>query len=128
MAAKFVPNVQSVVSVATTGGLLTVASSTGMYPSQIGWLSNGTVSQKVKVLTVPDGTHVTAQKVIDAESVEANSAIGNVPSAGIGPKFMDNRLKPVTYAASDLSAFTGGTYTLYCDDQLIYATDLSQTF
>lgn len=128
MAGSFVANSQSVVSVATTAGLLTVGSSAGFHPSEIGWLSNGTASVKVKILTIPDSTHVTAQKVLDAEGLEANSGIPGNPSAGYGPKFLDNRLKPATYGASDLSAYTGGTYTLYCDDQFVYAVDLTQTF
>lgn len=127
MAGEFVSNVASAVSAATTAGLLTVGSSAGMYPSMVGWLSNGTVSQKVKILSVPDSTHISCQKVIDAEGLEANSAILNQPSAGNGPLFMDNRLKPASYGPSDLSAFAAG-YTVRFDDQFVYAVNLPQTF
>src|ERR1035437_8939300 len=103
MAGSYIKNVQSVISVATTAGLLTLTS-TGMYVSMVGWISNGTTSQKVRITGVPDGTHVTAQKMIDSEGTEATSG------SGLG---LDNRLKAPSYAkGSDLSAYTGGTYSL----------------
>ena len=89
--------------------------------------TGATTSQKVKVLSIVSSTQLKCQKILDAEGLEANSAIPGQPSAGYGPKFLDNRLKAARYDASDLSAFNSG-FTLYIDDQFVYATNLSQSF
>lgn len=83
--------------------------------------------QKVVVTSIVSATQLYCQKAGDYEGHEANSAIPNQPSAGNGPLFMDNRLKPASYGNSDMSAFNSG-FTLYFDDQLIYGRNLTQSF
>lgn len=129
MAGKDVSPVSQTITAATSGGQLTVGSTTGFYVSMIGWIwKSGQPSAKVKVMAVPDATHLKVQIVIDAEGTEANSSTGTQPSAGLGGNPLDNRLKPARYDYSDVSAYNDGTWAISCDQQFVYATNLSQTF
>lgn len=129
MAGFDAPAISAVISAATAAGLVTVASTTGFYVSQIGWINkSGGASTKVKIMKIVSTTTMDVQIVKDYEGLEANSAIPNQPSAGLGAPFLDNRLKPARYDYSDVSAYGDGTWSIYCDQQLIYGTDLTQTF
>lgn len=107
------------ISAAGTDGSLTVASVSGFFETQVGYITKvGSSGPKVKIIRI-DGTNhkLYVQKQADYEGTE---------NAGNGA--MDNRLKPARYDYSDVSAFGDGSWAITCESQFIYATHLNQSF
>ncbi len=95
MAGRNIKAVHATVTAATAGGVLTVASATGLYVGARGWL------------TLTDGTLPVAVEITDI----TGTAIGvrKIPAPGQGPN----------YGRSDVSAYNAGGF-LDQEDQFIY--------
>lgn len=79
----------AVVSAATATGVLTVTSTTDVYPGSLAWvfLDNGTARARVKVLAVPSATTIQVRRFKN-----------------------DDENSPPSYGYSDMSAFNGSSH------------------
>ncbi len=106
MASKF-SSVFSATVTDATRSVVTVASTTGLLPGLLGYISNsGQTTKRIEVLTVPSSTTFTAK----FHPFPADDNYDRGPSAGY----------PGNTSGSDLSAYTGGTGFVLFETQLVY--------
>jgi hypothetical protein len=102
---QLIPRTSLTVSAANSSGVLTVADTTTVWPTQIGWLSkSGVTSQRLQVVEVIGSTTFRCRilPLISDDNFDKGS-----PLAYPGSNF------------SDLSGFDGGSATFSADPQVV---------
>lgn len=101
---------QALTGTGSTAGVVAVGSTAGFYPKAQAFLSNGTLSTEVIVVSVVDSTHV----ALRLKQVRQNDTVSE------GSDTSQLQLRKPNYGNSDMSGFDN-TYTLYMPSQFNYS-------